>query len=247
MSTFAPRRKATPTPNPEIPDAQVAVDFDGAAMLREAGPEYARLADKFAELCDREEQILAELTPLANMARASYDEAGAMLRARAAATPPAMSPAPRPGAAALLDGAVALPAPTPLAASPRSADAERVDQLTSELADVREAIGLLRPQLERAHLTASLALCRQIEPHYREIARIYIAALVGLGRAIEAHHRFTHSIRSVAWSALRPIGLVPNLGRPTELGSNIHRILADAVRTGHIDPMSIPTEWRIVR
>jgi len=241
MSISPSRRKASPTIEVEA----VEVVFDGHAMLRAASPEYASLDDRFHELCAREEALLAELAPLAAATRGTNREAEQMAAARAAANPPPARQH-RPGALALLEGVTAPPPPDQLEPrSSRGAVEQRCDELNVMIEDAREAIRLIRPQLEAAHRTATQVLVEQLAPDYRKVARNFVAALVGLGRAIEEHEAFIASVRTSGWAALRPLVMSQAFGRPTEGGGDVRRLLAFAVEAGHVGRDELPDAWAI--
>lgn len=241
MSILPTRRKASPTIEVEAVEAV----FDGHAMLRTASPEYAALDDRFHQLCALEETLLAELAPLAAATRGTSREAEQMAAARAAANPPPARQH-RPGALALLDGVTTPPPPEALEPkSNRGAVEQRCDELNVLIEDAREAIRLIRPQLEVAHRAATLVLVEQLAPEYRKVARNFVAALVGLGRAIEQHEAFIASVRTSGWSAFRPLVMSQAFGRPTEGGGDVRRLLAFAVEAGHVGRDELPSDWAV--
>lgn len=249
MNMIPSRRKASPEPDTTAPAEPVNLKFDGLAMLREASPEYAKLADRFAELIAKEEKLLADIREPADLARRHHNEIERIQRAMNANLPPAPPPQHDPAALALLEDIVTLE-PPPARPSPFAAKNEfqvTADQLSAELAAVREAIRLLRPKLQAAHLVASRVLCEKLTPEYRVVAQKYIDAIVQLGLATKDYETFVNSIKSAAWSCIRPIAVSQSLGKPDEPSSEFRRLIAFAAETGHLDLDTIPEDWKVKR
>ncbi|MCW3476334.1 hypothetical protein [Limobrevibacterium gyesilva] len=119
----------------------------------------------------------------------------------------------------------------------------RLRALSTELQDVRGAIELLRPELARAKLEGSAALCEARTPEYRRIVGRFCAALIELGEATREHEAFVDTVRDAAWSFIRPIQL-SSLGDPAEQYSEFRQLLGWAAECGHFDATQIPQGWR---
>lgn len=233
-------------PTGRVPES--ATKFDGHAMLRECGPRYAKLHDRFMHLSAREDEIIARLRIFNAGGKPVFSSEGeAVFRAVEAARPVPMTPPQRPGVVAALGGVMAPSEPKPLASANAPLTAEQRERLdlSAELQDIRAAIVLIRSEMEREHFAATLVLVEKLGPSYEKIAAYYLSALIAFAKASEDYTAFIDSIKTSAWSAFRPIMITNKLGRATEYGSEINRILSAAIATGRLGPGDFPLDWPV--
>lgn len=241
MQILRPRKSADP-----VPVAADEAAINGIPTLRSVSPAWAALSDKLAALCAREEELFGRLRPLnEKVARAFGDRINNL----PTVIIPGIGPkGPRPGSAALLGDLLPEAAPPPPPPRIESNHPDVIEQraLAGELQDVREAIILLRPALDRARTEGSIKLCQIRIPEYRAIVGQFAKALIALGDATIAHAQFADEMRGAQWGFVKPVQMT-SLGNPTDPYSEFRRLLTWAAECGHFDITEIPHNWRTRR
>jgi hypothetical protein len=236
MAVFSATKKANPAPQ----------------SLRDVAPKWAAISDKLTQLCEREEQIFAEMKPLQaalNESRQllSFDTSGPSRKKEPVQIKASQA------AADILGDLTPTPKTIPAFVAPVPAEVTKLREFSVELDAVREAIELLRsPQKgerhspwAQAHVEGSKKYCELIEPEYSQVASGYLDALVALGRATVAYNDFVKQhLVGVAFEHLRPIQTSPSLGDPLDRQSEIRRLLAWAAECGRFNLKNIPDEWK---
>ncbi|HLY58234.1 MAG TPA: hypothetical protein VKS60_21910 [Stellaceae bacterium] len=209
--------------------------------LAELSPEYVRLSRLSAELSQRHDELIALLLPITRRI-AERGNSGMWWGSPRAAEVKKPSAA-EIGAAELLgDGA---PAPPPPAMPRVDAETAEMDRLSRELEIVEEAQRIVGPRLERERTAASIRLCDLVLPEYRAIVDRMFDALVALGEAMLDQKDLVAGLRleGALPGALRLLRL-DALGDPTDSGSELRRLFAEAIEHGHIAADRLPQTWR---
>jgi hypothetical protein len=212
--------------------------------LRSIAPHWAELVDKWAEMQRREEAILAELAEI----NPQVAKAGGHSSAESM---PRQSPAPQPTEhpSAVVELLGKLTPKREVRDIPRPAFVglkARAISLSQELDTIREARDVLLPEIRRAHLLGSAALCRALAPEYQIIADKVCDALLALGEAAVLNEEWLADLRrqGAAFSMLRPV-LVRGPDESGDPIARIRRLLEWAAEGGGwFDAAQIPTAWR---
>jgi hypothetical protein len=241
----------------------VATVLTARPSIRDVYEPWAKLSDKYNDLCRRESEITKQLNDL-SWERDQHNAVSLCVGAAngqpvANVTYPPKPPKPVPARVrALLAGVIPESQPTP-APAPSSAKPEPIVEYTEwrmqesvdlgkELEDVQSAKELLLPLLETAHLAGSKLLCQARKDDYSAAATKICSALVALGDALNDHLALTQemSVGGPSYYHLRPIDvnlLLSAIGDPKEPHSKIRRILASAAEGGHFDMKTVPSGW----
>jgi hypothetical protein len=231
------------------PRTQPPAETPEEPTLESVSPEYAEMSRLFQELIAREERIGAEMGPLIQTVNKSglarFNEQNALNRARVAedAEKPVRMIAPSRGTAELLGEFAPKPVPalTPLEHEPEIV--KKLNKLSDDLRDTRNAIALLGAQMTRKHFEASSQFCDQIRPQYQKIAKRIVAALLELGRAEIEQREFLRKNRRAGLSTLRVVHGTGSLGDPLDHQSELRRQLFWAAECQHFSLSDLPADW----
>jgi hypothetical protein len=244
------------------PDASVGLP---RPTLRSVAPRWAALADKYAELMRRADEIGAEMAQLLKVERVTMrieekdpngklrgtitvKETIPLFSSELGSTPLPPPPVPEPSAKVVSILGKLLPnnreKPAPVV-GPIGERRARVNALTEELEAVREAIKLIEPEIRAAHLEGSADLCRALAPEYQIVADRVTRAIVELGEAAIEHENWLKELRlqGAASSMLRPV-LVSALDERGDPIARLRRLLEWAAEGGWFARSDIPGTWR---
>ena len=218
--------------------------------FRDIATDWSRYSDKVQELCAREEAIIMELHTLQK--RENRFLAGGSTRALRPPAPVHEKVRSLPAAVLAILGDSAPPPPPP----PEPAPADPNDplglayRLGDELENIREAIKLLHPALNKARAADSRAYANAVSEEYAAVASPLLAALVALGDAARNHDLFIADMaqQGAEPAFLKPVPIGPLnavIGSVVDRKSGLREIFANAAEGGHFDITALPAAWTV--
>jgi hypothetical protein len=191
--------------------------------LRDVSPRYAEIEDRRTDLVLRMQGLEAERLRLARIVAEHRSAPGVAER----------------------DQRIATLAGVPLPAL-RPADMERLDAVSADLGEVKEAIRLVDIERNDAWLEASALLCDAVAERHSELQRDVFRAALDLHAAWSQHQAMLDGIRrtGAAFSRLRP-ELPDFLGRhPSNRADELAQWFRDLVKAGHATHDELPEAYR---
>ncbi len=214
--------------------------------LAEASPRWAALMAKLHQLVAREDEALAELLPLTQKigrenGYATWNEWRVTLPA-----PPTQGPTQVDRALEKLDGLIEAPPPQPPPPLPEHPLRARADELSREIYDIRAAVAMLHPEIDRAAIEGSEVLARARKDEYTAIVRRAAQAMIDLGNAKLEHDAFIASLgpSTVRMSFFKMVQFPELSGWSSDLVGGLRQLVSWPVECGHVDPAMIPEAWK---
>ncbi|MCC8972158.1 hypothetical protein [Bradyrhizobium brasilense] len=190
-----------------------------------AVPTLAEASPKYAEIIERRQNLLTELS--------STDAEAARVEVQVRSGPRELR---RAKVAELVgDQVSAVAVPTP----------ERLMELRQHVRALKDAVSVLDQRIGEERTRASIIICDQIRPEHHRRAREMCLRLLKLHEAMLSYAELTEALNAedVSWSHMGPAQLLA-LGGPRDSQSRMAIWLREMVQAGHLDATEIPQALR---
>jgi hypothetical protein len=121
-------------------------------------------------------------------------------------------------------------------------EGEKLAETGVRIADLRHALETIEPKITQARMTASNAICREIEDRYLKLVQDLAKALAAAHTASLAYQDLVDALNgeNVAWAQLGPVGPIEMFGQPRDNQSPLAFWFKHAVRYGLLKPGAVP-------